>query len=83
MCDSLLHNSLPFPPFKYLFREGGGGGRLEVNRWIGTHFHEYIDFYGVAFSAIFNRVTRMGLHIFEILGVRKLWQVRIHKQEDS
>ena len=59
------------------------GGRLKVNRWIGTHFHDYIDFYGVAFSAIFNRVTRMGLHIFEILGVRKLWQVRIHKQEDS
>ena len=24
------------------------------------------------FFAIFNRVTRMGLHIFEILGVRKL-----------
>ena len=48
-------------------------------RWIGSHFHDSIDFYGVAFSAIFNRVTRMGLlFFFEISGVRKLWQVRIH-----
>ena len=23
----------------------------------------------------------MGLHIFEILGVRKLWQVRIHNRK--
>ena len=68
---------------------GGGGGRglkfVEIGEqcrtmccWIGPHFHDCIDFYGVAFSAIFNRVTRMGLHIFEISGVRKLWQVRIH-----
>ena len=74
----------------YKFREGdgeGGGGRIRVQtlrnrrtrcRWIGSHFHDSIDFYGVAFSAIFNRVTRMGLHIFEISGVRRLWQVRIH-----
>ena len=47
-------------------------------RWIGPHFHDCIDFNGVAFSAIFNRVTRMGLHIFEISGVRKLWKVPIH-----
>ena len=57
MCDSLLHNSLPFPPFEYLFREGGGGGRLEENRWIGTHFHDYIDFnnnfYGLQWFYIF------------------------------
>ena len=52
-------------------------------RWIGLHFHDCNDFYDVAFSAIFSRVTRMGLHIFETQGVRKLWQVRIHKQEVS
>ena len=46
-------------------------------------FSRLHDFYGVAFSAILNRVTRIELHIFEILGVRKLWQVRIHKQKDS
>ena len=52
-------------------------------RWIGSHFHYCIDFYGVAVSAIFSGVTRMELHICEILGERKLWQVRIHEQEDS
>ena len=57
--------------------------RLTICRWIASHFHDCIDFYGVAFSAIFNRVTKMGLHIFGILDVKKLWQVRIHKQVDS
>ena len=57
--------------------------RLTMCRWIGSHFHDCIDFYGVAISAIFSRVTRVELHICEILGERKLWQVRIHKQEDS
>ena len=52
--------------------------RRTMCRWIGPPFHDCIDFYGVAFSAIFNRVTRMGLHIFEISGVRKLWKVPIH-----
>ena len=72
----------------YKFREEEGEGRgmrvqtLRNRRtrcsWIGSHLHDSIDFYGVAFLAIFNRVTRTGLHIFEISGVRKLWQVRIH-----
>ena len=57
--------------------------RIPMCRWIGSHFHDCINFYDVAFSAIFSRVTRMELHICEILGERKLWQVRIHKQEDS
>ena len=30
-----------------------------MRSWIGSHFHDYSDFYGVAFSAIFNRVTRI------------------------
>ena len=35
---------------------GGGGGRLlpssrlmGICRWMGSHFHDWIDFYGVAF----------------------------------
>ena len=52
--------------------------RRTMCRWIGSHFHDCINFYDVAFSAIFNRVIGMGLHIFEISGERKLWQVRIH-----
>ena len=34
--------------------------RLTMCRWIGSHFHDCIDFYGVAFSAIFSRVTRIN-----------------------
>ena len=64
----------------YLFKEGegeGGGGGMRVKiprdrrtlcRWIESHFHDCINFYDVTFSAIFNRVIGMGLHIFEISG---------------
>ena len=76
MCDISLHHSLPFLP--HVNSERGTGRVGGENDSLGSHFHDCIDFYGVAFSAIFNRVTRMRLHIFEISGVRKLWQVRIH-----
>ena len=36
-------------------------------RWMGSHFQDCINYYEVAFF----RVTRMGSHIFRILGVRK------------
>ena len=76
MSDILLHHSAISTTYHLNINlEKGAGG--------GSHFHDCIDFYSVVFSAIFNRVTRMGLHICEILGERKLWQVRIHKQEDS
>ena len=42
---------------------------------MGSHFHDWIDYNGVAFSIellewdrILNRVTRMGSHIFGFLG---------------
>ena len=66
MCDILLPHSLPFlPPINSERGTGRGGGvRVEIPRdrrtmcrWIGSHFHDCINFYGVAFSAIFNRVT--------------------------
>ena len=52
--------------------------KIPRDRQTGSHFHDCINFCDAAFSAIFNRVMGMGLHIFEISGVRKLWQVRIH-----
>ena len=72
------------PFLNYLYRpwlyhfipEGGGGalpsnGRLRMCRWMGSHFHDSTDYNGVAFSSIFNRVTRMGSHFFGTLRVRK------------
>ena len=38
---------------------GGGGGALPINglmgmcRWMGSHFHDWTDYNGVAFSSIF------------------------------
>ena len=53
----------------------GGGGEvlpssriMRLCRGMESHFHDWIDYYGVA---LFIRVTRMGSHIFNILGVRK------------
>ena len=49
-----------------------GGGILPFKRlmgmcrWIGSHFHDWIDYNGIAFSI----VTKMGSHIF---GVRELF----------
>jgi len=41
------------------------------------HFHDWIDYNGVAFSIGANRVTRMGSHICGISGVSKFRQVGI------
>ena len=38
--------------------------------WIGSHFHEQIDYNGVAF---FNRVTRTDSQILRILRVAEFW----------
>ena len=52
------------------------GGELPINglmgmcRWMGSHFHDWTDYNGVAFSSIFYRVTRMGSHFCGILRVR-------------
>ena len=60
-----------------------GGGILPSNRlmgmcrWMGSHFYDWIDYNGVAFSIGANRVTRMGLHICGISGVSKFSQVGV------
>ena len=57
-----------------IFPNGGAwvvtpGGALPINRlmemchWMGSHFHNWIDYNGIAFSTVPNRVTRMGLQI--------------------
>ena len=57
-----------------------GGGVLPSSRvmgmcrWMGSHFHDWIDYYGVAF---FVRVTRMRSFIFRIFGVGKFRYVGI------
>ena len=49
----------------------GGGGVLPYKRligmcrWMGSHFHDWIDYNGVAFSIEF---TRMASHIFGFWG---------------
>ena len=57
-----------------------GGGVLPSSRvmgmcrLMGSHFHDWIDYYGVAF---FVRVTRMRSFIFRIFGVGKFRYVGI------
>ena len=66
-----------------------GGGALPINglmgmcRWMGSHFHDWTDYNGVAFSSIFYRVTRMGSHFLRDFESKKFWQVVIYKRKDS
>ena len=52
--------------------EGGGGGVLSYKRlmgmyrWMRSHFHDWIDYNGVAF-------TRMRSHIFGFFGIRQFF----------
>lgn len=54
------------------------GGLLPINRlismchWMGSNFHDWIDYNGVAFSI---EITRMGSLIFWSLRVANFWQV--------
>ena len=69
--------SVCFGPFIQIATSSGGGGAQPGNgllgmcRWMGSHFHDSTDYNGVAFSSIFNRVTRMGSHFFGTLRVKK------------
>ena len=67
-------------------RDGGAlpiNGLMGMCRLIGSHFHDWTDYNGVAFSSTYSRVTRMGSHFSGILRARKFWQVVIYKQKDS
>ena len=59
-----------FPEMVVRCNPGEGGGVLPYKkligmcRWMGSHFHDWSDYNGVAFSI----VTRMGSQIFGFLG---------------
>ena len=68
--------------FKVGENPGGWGAILPINglmrmyRWMGSHFHDWIDYNGVAFSTEFlTELFGMGSQIVRILGVRKFWLV--------
>ena len=41
--------------------------------WMGSHFHDSVEYNGVMFSRILKKVTRIGSHFFGTLRVRKLF----------
>ena len=45
--------------------------------WMGSHFRDWIDYNG---GHIFNRVTRMGSHIFGFFGVRQFCIFTVSKR---
>ena len=49
---------------------------IEMCRRMGSHFHDWIDYNGVAFSI----VTRMGSHIFVFWGVRQFFIFTVSKR---
>ena len=64
----------------------GGGGRaaavllykrlMGLCRWMGSHFHDWIDYNGFADST----VTRTGSHIFGLFGVRQFFIFTVSKR---
>ena len=61
----------------------GGEGVLPYERLMGmcclmgSHFHDWIEY---DWAAFFNRVTRMGSHIFGFFGVRKFFIFTVSKK---
>ena len=45
--------------------------------WMGSHFRDWIDYNR---GHIFNRVTRMGSHIFGFFGVRQFFIFTVSKR---
>ena len=53
--------------FQYFFGHSLTSSGNGWGRWIGSHFHDWTDYNGVAFSGIFDKVTRTGSHFFGTL----------------
>ena len=43
-------------------------GLMGMCRWMGSHFHYWNHYNGVAFSSIFYKLTRIGSHFYGILS---------------
>ena len=67
--DSAIDFRNTFPLDSDLSNPGGGvlpyKRLIGMCRWMGSHFHDWIDYNGVAFSIEF---TRMASHIFGFWG---------------
>ena len=64
-----------------LKRPGGGDTPLyeangEICRWMGSHFHDWIDYNGVAFS----KESLEWASYFRIFGVRELFIFTVSKR---
>ena len=58
-------------------KPGGGGGMvlpskrlLGMCRWMGSHFHNWTDYYGVTFLV---ELLDWGRKFSGFLGIRKVW----------
>ena len=81
MNTTLYQNRPQLNKFAFGTRPGGGGtglllynGLMGMCRWMGSHFHDWIDNNGVPFSI----VTRMGSHIFGFFAGYLAWENRRH-----
>ena len=81
MNTTLDQNRPQLNKFAFGTRPGGGGaglllynGLMAMCRWMGSHFHDWIDNNGVPFSI----VTRMGSHIFGFFAGYLAWENRRH-----
>ena len=74
---SLINETKSFPCHFYVGISPCGGWvvlpykrLMEMSRLVGSHFHDWIDYNGVAFSESF---FRMGSNIFCFFGVRQFF----------
>ena len=81
MNTTLYQNRPQLNKFAFGTRPGGGGaglllynGLMGMCRWMGSHFHDWIDNNGVPFSII----TRMESHIFGFFAGYLAWENRRH-----
>ena len=63
-----FYTSQPPPPGGGCLLPYKSPSLMEMCRWMGSHFHDWIDHNGVAISLELLEWQRMGSHIFRFLG---------------